>query len=173
MTEELSTCRRLVLPPAAVALLPNEDSWSELAKQFLRRESFLGHRAKHGRRRKRGGTLQHEDSGDGEGREAQRRRSAETGAGDPWDGNDLQGASPMSSQEVWLRHSAGRSHETRPLTALCLRHNACVFPCAHVRRGLGWNNRIGHTWAGMRRQSQATPGKQGEARGAAAGTFAC
>ena len=101
MTEGLSACRRLVLPPAAVALLPNEDSWSELAKQFLRRESFLGHRAKHGRRRKRGGALQREDSGEGEAREAQRRRSAETGAGDPWDGDDLQGASPMSSQEVW------------------------------------------------------------------------
>ena len=85
-----------MLPPAAVALLPNEDSWSELAKQFLRRESFLGHRAKHGRRRKRGAALQHEDGGDSE---AQRRRSAETG--DLWDGDDLQGASPMSSQEVW------------------------------------------------------------------------
>ena len=117
MTGELSTCRRLVLPPVAVALLPNEDSWSELAKQFLRRESFLGHRAKHGRRRKRGGALQHEDSaGDGEGREAQRRRSAETGAGDLWDGDDLQGASPMSSQEVWPHQSAVRPHETRPAT---------------------------------------------------------
>ena len=116
MIEKLSTCRRLVLPPAAVALLPNEDSWSELAKQFLRRESFLGHRAKHGRRRKRGGALQHEDSGEGEERGAQRRRSAETGAGDPWDGDELQGASPMSSQEVWPHQSAVRPHETRPAT---------------------------------------------------------
>ena len=128
MTGELSACRRLVLPPAAVALLPNEDSWSELAKQFLRRESFLGHRAKHGRRQKRAGALQHEDSGDGEAREAQRRRSAETGAGDLWDGDDLQGASPMSSQEVWPHQSAVRPHETCHPTVLCLRHNACSSP---------------------------------------------
>ena len=151
-----------MLPPAAVALLPNEDSWSELAKQFLRRESFLGHRAKHGRRRQQAGALQHEGSaGEGEAREAQRRRSAETGAGDPWDGDDLQGASPMSSQEVRLRQSAGRPHETCHSTALCLRHNACFIPWAQIIRGLGWIDCIEHTWAGMRRHSQATPGKQG------------
>ena len=103
----LLPCRRLVLPPAAVSLLPNEDSWSELAKQFLRRESFLGHRSRHCRRRKKGRALPHDDGGDGEG---QRRRSAETGAGDFWEGDDLQGASPMSSQEVWPHQSTGRSH---------------------------------------------------------------
>lgn len=35
------TCRRLVLPPTAVTLLPDEDSWSARAKHFLRRDSFL------------------------------------------------------------------------------------------------------------------------------------
>ncbi|CAL8462241.1 g1772 [Coccomyxa elongata] len=32
---------RLVLPPTAVTLLPDEDSWSARAKHFLRRDSFL------------------------------------------------------------------------------------------------------------------------------------
>ena len=48
-------CRRMVLPPVAVSLVPNEDSWSELAKQFLRRDSFLGQRGRHSRRKKKGG----------------------------------------------------------------------------------------------------------------------
>ncbi len=90
-------CRRLVLPPAAVELVPNEDSWSELAKQFLRRESFLGQRGKHSSRRKKKGG-QHEGA---EG-DPQHRRSADPGRAESWDTDDLQGASPMSSQEVCL-----------------------------------------------------------------------
>ena len=89
--------RRLVLPPAAVELVPNEDSWSELAKQFLRRESFLGQRGKHSSRRKKKGG-QHEGA-DGD---LQHRRSADPGRAESWDTDDLQGASPMSSQEVCL-----------------------------------------------------------------------
>ena len=83
-----------MLPPVAVELVPNEDSWSELAKQFLRRESFRGHRGKHGRRKAKGG--QH-DSAEGD---AQHRRSAEPRRAESWDTDELQGASPMSSQEV-------------------------------------------------------------------------
>jgi len=94
LRQVLHVCSRLVLPPAAVELMPNEDSWSELAKQFLRRESFLGQRAKHGRRKKKGPTH--------DGAEMDRRRSAEPGRAESWDADDLQGASPMSSQEVRL-----------------------------------------------------------------------
>ena len=83
-----------MLPPVAVELVPNEDSWTELAKQFLRRESFLGQRSKHSRRRKKGG--QH-DSADGA---ALQRHSTETGRAESWDTDELQGASPMSSQGV-------------------------------------------------------------------------
>ncbi len=81
-----------MLPPAAVELMPNEDSWSELAKQFLRRESFLGQRGKHGRRKKKGASQ--------DGAEIDRRRSTEPGRAESWDADDLQGASPVSSQEV-------------------------------------------------------------------------
>lgn len=117
-------CRRLVLPPVAVELVPNEDSWSELAKQFLRRESFLGQRGNHGRRKKKGG--QH----DGAEGDAQHRRSAEPRRAESWDTDELQGASPMSSQEVGsatvaavlLQHRhivrgvlLARHHDSRPL----------------------------------------------------------
>ena len=82
-----------MLPPVAVELVPNEDSWSELAKQFLRRESFRG---KHSRRKAKGGQP---DSAEGD---AQHRRSAEARRAQSWDTDELQGASPMSSQEVSL-----------------------------------------------------------------------
>ena len=95
---ESAPCRRLVLPPAAVELVPNEDSWSELAKQFLRRESFLGQRGKHGSRRRKKGGQQEGAEGD-----LQHRRSADPGRAESWDTDDLQGASPMSSQEVCTR----------------------------------------------------------------------
>lgn len=84
-----------MLPPTAVALVPNEDSWSELAKQFLRRESFLGQLGKHGRRKKRGAHTNGAEGGD-----MQRRRSTEPGRAESWNTDELQGASPMSSQEV-------------------------------------------------------------------------
>ena len=55
-----------MLPPVAVSLVPNEDSWSELAKQFLRRDSLLGQRGRHSRRKKKGGHPEGPPAAEGE-----------------------------------------------------------------------------------------------------------
>ena len=120
-----------MLPPMAVELVPNEDSWSELAKQFLRRESFLGQRGKHSRRKKKGGQQ------DGAAGDAQHRRSAEPRRAESWDTDELQGASPMSSQEVGSTprgscHIAAWAHsERKPCYCLCtvLALSTCLWRC--------------------------------------------
>ena len=88
-----------MLPPVAVSLVPNEDSWSELAKQFLRRDSLLGQRGRHSRRMKKGGHPEGPPAAEGE-QVPPRRRSAEPGRAESWETDSLQGASPLSNQEV-------------------------------------------------------------------------
>lgn len=89
-------CRRLVLPPTAVTLLPNEDSWSARAKQFLSGDSFL--RRGSGKPKKRSAGAQSTKEQGEEDSHAGQPPPLDTRTGST-ETEDVMGASPRSNAD--------------------------------------------------------------------------